>query len=457
MDASGSIARHFANTQFTDLPMAVVEATKKEILDFLGVSLCGADQAGARELLELIREWGGKPESSLIGFNGKVPAPNAAHFNATAAHTLDFDDVHEYAVVHPGVAVIPTALAMAEQTGHLDGRTFITGCALGVDMMCRMTSAPTPGRSPVKTGWHLTTLFGLLGAAATAGKIMQLPEQQLVYAMGIAYHQSSGNGQAVIDGTHAKRLGPGFSVRGGIVSALLAGKGVTGAVNSLEGENGLFKQYFQGDYDPTPLTKDLGQFYEGVNVAIKPYPCCRGIHPAIDSALALVKAHSVIPDDIASITIHVSDDHRYLLCQPEEAKLTPRNPVDSQFSLPWGVATAMVKGRVTLDDFTPAAISDPAVLAVTSKMTIKTDNGLIRSDTPDPTRVDVTTRQGQTYSEMVPYPLGSLERPMSFEDCAQKFKACAKKLKAHQSDQIIEMVAHLEKLDNLEKLTQILH
>ena len=154
----------------------------------------------------------------------------------------------------------------AERIGNLSGEEFITSVALGVDMMCRLALATMPGEVVFKTGWHLTSIFGFLGAAATAARLLRLDEERMVHAMGIGYHQSAGNGQCVIDGGLTKRLGPGFSVKGGVTAALMAQKGVTGARNCLDGESGLYRVYFQGKYDHNTLTRNLGESFGIVRV-----------------------------------------------------------------------------------------------------------------------------------------------------------------------------------------------
>ena len=368
MDASSLFAKNLRNTKFDDLPQKVVDETKKQILDILGVAIGGFPQRGAKELRELVLGWGGKEESSVIGTSVKVPVLNAAHANATMAHCLDYDDVHEKAVMHSGVVIIPTSLAMAEFKGGIPGKDLITAVAIGVDMMCRLALATTPGKSAVELGWHLTTLFGFLGVAGTAARILGLDEEGIVNAIGIGYHQSCGNGQTVKDGALTKRLGPGFAVKGGITSALLAEKGVTGAHNSLEGQWGLYNQYMHGDYGPDILREDLGKRFEGMNVAIKPYPCCRGVHPAIDAALVLKNERGIEKEDIQEIVIYVTEAHYALLCSPEDAKCNPRNPVDAQFSIPWGVATAIANDQVTLGDYTETAIKSDMIKGVTKKL-----------------------------------------------------------------------------------------
>ena len=455
MDAAVVFARNFANTKYEDLSLEVVNATKKEILDLLGVALGGISQPGATHVCKLIQEWGGKEESSIIGSSLKVPAPNAAQANATMAHSLDFDDVHEAAVMHPGIAAIPVALAVAEAEGNFSGKELITATSLGVDMMCRLALATTPGKNPIDLGWHLTSLFGFVGSAATAARIMQLPEESIVDAIGIGYHQCAGNGQCVKDGALTKRLGPGFAIKGGITAALLAKAGVTGSTNSFEGVWGLYQQYMDGDYSREILLDDLGKRFEGVNVAIKPYPCCRGIHPAIDAGLSLAIENGIRSEDIKEIILTVTEAHLSLLCTPEDAKKSPRSPVDAQFSIPWGVASALVGRRVGLDDFTESAITNKSVLDVTRKMRLEVDDSLSKPG-PDPTRVKVLTNDGKVIEKIVHTPLGSLERPMSYEDCANKFRDCAKSLGSGKVERIIEWVGRLEKLNDIREIIRLL-
>jgi 2-methylcitrate dehydratase PrpD len=345
---------------------------------------------------------------------------------------------------------------MAEFKGRLSGKDLITSVALGVDMMCRLALATTPGKSPIELGWHLTTLFGFLGVAGTAARILGLDEEGIINAIGIAYHQSCGNSQTVKDGALTKRLGPGFAVKGGITAALLAEKGVTGARNSLEGDYGLYNLYMRGDYGPDILREDLGKRFEGMNVGIKPYPCCRGIHPAIDAALSLKNENKIKKEDIKEIIIYVTEAHYSLLCSPEDAKCNPRNPVDAQFSIPWGVATAIANNQVTLDDYTETAIKNDVIKGITKKMRIEKDNGLRRPDKMEPTRIEIRISEGGSYSKVVEHPLGSLERPMTFEDCSRKFRDCARQLGNEKTDKVIEMVGQLDKLPDIGDLFPLL-
>jgi 2-methylcitrate dehydratase PrpD len=456
MDATFEFAKNFVNVTFDDLPAEVVEITKKEVLDTLAVAVAGFGQPGPKELMEMVQEWGGKEEATLIGSKQKVPAPNAAQVNATLTHTRDYDDVHEQAVMHPGVVTIPPAMAMAELKGGLNGKEFITAVALGVDMICRLGLGTRPGVSPIQTGWHFTALYGYPTAALTAGRVLGLDEEKMVNAFGIAYHQCSGNGQCTIDGALTKRMGPGFSVRGGVTAALLAQRGVTGARNCLEGQEGLFKVYHHGEYDRNILIHDLGRFFEGSNVSIKPYPCCRGVHPSIDAALALRAKYNINPKEIKEILFATGSANYKLLCTPFEAKVRPRNPVDAQFSIPWGIATILAKGRVTMGDYTPQAIEDKDILDLTSKLRAEVDHSLDNPRGIEPARIKVLMNNGDTFTEQVQFALGTPNRPMSFDDCIKKFEDIVSFtggwMKEDNVKKAIDFVANLEKQTNVTDL-----
>lgn len=449
-----TIGDYVVNTTYENLPPEVIEVTKKQILDFFAVSMAGYDAPGVKELRELYESLGGTAESTILGSLAKVPAINAAQVNASMAHALDFDDVHEYAIVHPGVITIPVALAIAEKIGKVNGRDFITAVAIGVDLACRFALAPVPGRKP-HIGWHLTSVFGYLVSAVVTAKLLSLSKAQILNAMGIAYHQAAGNGQSVKDGALTKRLGPGFAVRGGMISALLAERGVTGTKNFISGEWGIYNLYFKGDYDVAVLVDKLGEDFLNKDVVFKPYPCCRGIHPAIDAALNILKENpSLETDKIEKVILEVSESHYQLLCSPEEFKRFPRNIVDAQFSIPWGVAVALSKKQVSLDYLKEETLKDPAILGITSKMEIKVNPKLNRRscESIEPTIVVIKTKDGRSYTALEENPLGSIKRPMEWEDCIRKFRNCVPYLPDFSLHDLILRIKQLEVINDVKDL-----
>jgi 2-methylcitrate dehydratase PrpD len=362
------------------------------------------------------------------------------------------------ALVHIGCVAVSTCFAVAERMGKVSGRDFITALALGGDFLARLGLASKPGGSALSAGWHPTTLFGFLGAAAMAGKIMQLDEEKMINALGLAYHQCGGAGSGVADGALAKRMGPGLAASAGIRSALMAERGITGERDPLEGKTGLFNTYMGGDYDVNILTGGLGEKFEGSNIGDKPYPCCGLTHACIDAALTLINRHTINLEQIGEIIVY-GGNAVYELSQPPEIKCAPRTITDAQFSVPWVVATAIVNGRVTVGDFTEEALKRQDILEVSQKVSARLDPAMNRHGV-GPGGVIITLKDGTEYTEEVEYCLGSVERPMTFEDCTKKFRECAafsiKPLPDAKVDTIIDLITGLEKIDDATEIIRLL-
>ena len=244
------LADYVARVRYQDLPAEIVVAAKRDVLDQLGVILAGRSALGCNEVVELVKEWGGKGESTIIGRGEKGPSFWAALANSMMGSSLDYDDTYEYEAgkaLHPGASVIPACLAIAERKGKVHGKDFITAAVAGIDVTCRLLEAT---RTTMKeTGWAFPPLFGYFGAAAGASKILGLGKEGIVNAFGIAYSQAAGNLQCIVDGALTKRMQPAFSASAGVLSALLAARGITGSINTFEGRHGFYKVYLQNKYE----------------------------------------------------------------------------------------------------------------------------------------------------------------------------------------------------------------
>lgn len=455
MDAILEFIRAYSQLKYEDLPAPAVAAAKQEVLDSLAAALGGSGQAGIGDLVAVVKEWGGSPQATVIAYGFKCPAPFAAQVNASMTHALDYDDGHQVAQVHIGCVAVATCLAVAERMGGQSGQELIAVLVTGADFLARLGLASYPGGSLIKSGWHPTPLFGHLGAALMAGRLIGLDEGQMVNALGIAYHQCAGNSQCVNDGALTKRMGPGLAARSGLTAALMAERGITGAHNVLEGEYGLFRQYLGGDYDRQRLLKALGKTFEGVNIGFKPYPCCGFAHAFIDATLALRDKHNIEVEKIKTITAYCGDTS-YEIAQPPEVKSQPRNPVDAQFSLPWTIATALVRGKVGPEDFTPEAIRDKAVLSVAGKFHAVPEPAFNRHGV-GPGKLTIEMADGAVRTEEVEHCLGSVERPMSLADCAGKFRqGAAASVKPLAADTVEEVIGMIEGLEGLKDATAII-
>jgi 2-methylcitrate dehydratase PrpD len=464
MDAAYSLAKNMVDFQSDHLPADVLDHTKKQVLDIIGVALGGSSKAGVGELAAIVIDWAGKEESAIFCYGKKVPAPNAAQVNATMGHALDYDDTGD-GPTHPSVVIVPSALAVAERQGSVSGREFVAAVALGVDMMGRLGQSFRSGlkTAPVSghpgAGWHLTALYGYLAAAGVAARLLGLDEERMLHAFGIAYHQCAGNGQCVTEGALTKRMGPGFAARGGIVAALMAQKGITGARESLEGEVGLFNLYHKGEYDPAPLTSSLGKNFTGLHALMKPYPCCKGTHSYVDLALAMLARHHFRPEDIQEITVFHQDD-KYFLLSPLEKRRRPENPVDSQFSLPWAVAAVFARGRAGIGEFTEEAIRSPDILGMSARVRIAVDKRVGEKPGFLPAKIGITTSSERTIIETADVPAGGGEKPLPFADYERKFRDCAayavRPRTGKQIDKIIALVKNLEQVEDVRELIEYL-
>jgi 2-methylcitrate dehydratase PrpD len=458
MDAIYNFVKNFIKTDYKNIPANAVEAAKKEVLDSLATAIGGSSKDGIKELVDMVKEWGGSEQSTIIAYGMKCPAPNAAQVNGTMIHALDYDDGHPTGLVHVGCVAVSTAFAVAERMGKVSGEKFIKAIVLGADFASRLGLASRPGSSLIKSGWHPTTLYGFLSAAAIASILMDLDEERIVNALGIAYHQCAGNTQSGMDGALTKRMGPGIAAKGGITAALMAERGITGAKNVLEGEKGMFNLYHEGDYDPKLLTADLGKRFEGAGIDYKRYPCCGFTHPFIDATLALIARHTIKPDEIREITAYCGESS-YGLCLPPEERCSPRNIVISQFSVPWAIGTALVKGKASVEDFTEEAIKREDVLEVSRKVTGILDPVLNRHGV-SPGRVTIVMKDGTEYTEEAGFTVDQGEISMTLDDCAAKFRECSsssiKPLSSDNVEKVIGLIKNMEKLDDAAEAIRLL-
>src|SRR6266850_856999 len=233
--AARRLARFVTDLGLKDVPARVVQRAGLLTLDALGCCLAASKYDFARAVRTTAERLGGPPESGLVGSAVRVAAANAALANATLAHGLDFDDTREDAIVHTGAVVVPTSLAVAEAVSA-SGRAALEAIVAGVEVMCRVGLA-VPGRFHARH-YHPTALAGTFGAAAAAGKLYGLTEDELVRAFGICGSQASGIIEYLADGSWTKRLHAGWAAHAGVVATLLGHAGFTGPETVFEGEHG---------------------------------------------------------------------------------------------------------------------------------------------------------------------------------------------------------------------------
>lgn len=457
-DAAFTIAKRYAAIGYGDLSAKAVDLTKQTILDTLGCAVAGSTAAAAAEIIELGREFGGAPQSTVMAVGDRLPAPMAAFINGAISHARDFDDTHDKAVLHVGSASVAAALAVAERAGKVDGKALITAVCLAGDLISRMGLAT---KIPLHDGgWMFSPLYGYFGAMVAAGKILGLNEEQFINGFGIAYCQAAGNLQVNIDDEHAlsKRLQIGFAAQGGVMAALLAQKGLTGARHSMEGRWGMYNLFHKSQYDRAELLDELGTRYETENLSFRPFACNRQAHGHIDAALQIRAEHDLNPDDVASVTVYVHSEPHFL-CTPLEIRRHPAEIVHAQNSIPYSVAVALTNGRVLISDYEPKTFGNPAVNRMAAKVSPKVDPSLPTRIIP-PAKVEVVTRDGRTLVKQVTFAKGHPSRPMTWDELKDKFRDCtthsAVPLARANVEAAVALLDDLENVDDVGRIARLL-
>ncbi len=455
------VAQHIVRCRYDDLSPEVVRAAKAHLLDTLGVAVGGSGRPGCGIVAELVAEWGGSPDSTVLVYGSKVPVVSAALANGTMGHALDSDDNHDVIAYKASVATVPAALAVAQKVGGVSGKDFLTAYCVGSDLGCRMGLAIRP-----KPAHAMGRELGCFAAAAASAKLLKLDGEQTLYAVGLAHSEVSLSGMVTTSPALTKRLGIGLAARAGVFAALLAQKGYTSLRNVFQGTTGYYRIYHGQEGDMEELTADLGRRFEIARVAFKPFPSCRYTHGAVTGALAIAREHGIIARQIGDVVVQLcqrdAETVGGLGDSAQRAKaVRPQSPVDAQFSVPYTVATAFLRGAPRIRHFTAAGYGDEEVLALADRGRIVAVPALGQTARDvKPAIVTVKTLDGSTYEKRVDFPKGSPENPLTDDERLAKFWDCishaAMPLYRDKVEEVVELVDSIEKLDDVSRIPQLL-
>jgi 2-methylcitrate dehydratase PrpD len=446
------LAEYIHNLRWDNLPEEVVKSAKLFFLDYLASAIAGykINRVYSDAMTKLYSAMSGKPESSVLFHDLKLPAPNAALLNGFYGHGADIDDGQRTANGHPGIVVIPAVLAMAEAEG-LSGKDVIMAMVAGYDIFVRMASAANP--SHFNRGFHSTGTIGTIASGGAVAKVLSLDAQGVRNALSLAAIQAAGIHEISESGQAAKPLSPGKAAYGGVLAGRMAQMGLEGPREALEGEKGFIKA-FTDSFDFAKIEKDLGKDFKITSCYVKLYPGCRHTHAAVDVAVKLHKTGPVSPDLIEKIYIHT---------YPASIRITgsifePSCENEAKFSLPYSVATGLVKGDFTLDDLDVTRSFDPKVREMVRKIEIISDPQLEnRAANIRGARVELVFKDGSRKEAGVVLPKGDPEIPVTRKDIENKLAACAKgEMTAEKQAAIIKAVWELEKMTNLDDLSRLL-
>ena len=413
------LADRIVSIDTTALPSSIRETCERLLIDIIG--LCAA--ARSTDYVTAARAaWPDPGPSTVIAHPRPLTAAGAAFVNGTAAHGEDFDDTFEGGPIHAGAVIVPAVLALAEQE-KLNGTAVLRGLAVGAEAICRLSTVVP--KAVHKSGFHPTSVFGAMGAAAGSGAALGLNRTQLVHALGIAGSMAGGIIEYLADGSWTKRMHPGWAAQSGLRAALLARAGFTGPRTVFEGTHGLFQAFARTrDGDWPALLDRLGDRWVMETLAFKLYPCGTMIQPYLDCALRL-RERGVAPADISEIVCEVGEGTVHRLWEPLSEKQRPPNGYAAKFATPYCIAHAILHGSVGLDAFDDSSVSDPGVTALAAKIRYQIDpaNPYPRAFTG---HLRARLADGRTIEERQPHMRGGASEPLTRAEIEEKLRSNAR-------------------------------
>lgn len=351
-----------------------------------------------------------------------VDAEEAAFAHAVAGHGLEMDDVHNASSSHPGVIVIPAALACAEAFGR-SGAELLEAIVAGYEVMLEVGVATGPAALYAR-GFHPTPTCGVFGAAAAAGRLMRLDAGAMADALGLAWSFAGGNMSFQTEGSLAKRIQVGWASRSGLAAARLAAAGARGPRRVFEA-GGFCEAYAGTAWPELNAEGDPARPLRILEVSIKPHACCRYIQSPIDAILKL-RSDGLTADAVETIDARIASAGLALVAEPADFKRRPSTPEEAQFSLPYSLAVALVAGDAGPDRYRQPWLSDPRVADLASRVGAGSSPWI---DDAFPARwgaeVAVRTRDGETRATRLENGLGDPEWPLDEAALGRKFDSLA--------------------------------
>lgn len=405
-DVTRTLARWLVAARPEDLPEAVRKEARRTFMNYVGCAVGGSPHPTVDVAVSALAPFGGPAQASVLGRSERTDVFTAALLNGISSHVLDYDDTHLKTVIHPGGPVVSAILALAEYR-PVSGRDFLHALVLGVDTECRIGNAVYPAH--YDRGWHITGTTGPFGAAAAAGKLLGLDEQQMTWALGIAAAQPVGLREMF--GTMTKPYHPGRAAQNGLMAAVLASRGFTSTEVGLEGKSA-WVNVLSDKRDWGQITGELGDRWEILLNTYKPFPCGVVLHPTIDACLQLREEHGLKPEDIERIELAV-----HPLVLELTGKKTPQTGLEGKFSVYFAAAVAIVAGTVGVRQFSDEAVRDPATVALRDRVAATVDAAIREEQV----RAVVTLKDGRRLEKFIEHVISSVENPLSDRQLDGKF------------------------------------
>lgn len=445
-------AQLVCRSRFEDLsPLAVAKA-KVFLMDTLACGVAGRTGPHAHELAVAAQQWGQGNEAVVWGSHLRAPAAQAAVINGYRIHALEWDCVHEPAVVHPMATLLPALLAFSERSAAagrpVSGQQFLLAMTMGVEIAATLGAA---SKSVMR--FFRPATCGGFGVVAGLGVLASLDEATVMNAFGIQYGQTSGTMQAHVEGSMLLGLQVGFNGRAGLTSVDLAMAGMTGPQDILTGPYGYYT-LFETEHDIAHWWPQLGQQWHITELSHKPFPSGRLTHAAVDAVQQAVAALNFGPNDLKTMHVGAPPLTYRLVGRPD---IPNPQPNYARLCIPYVVAATLSHGTCTPASFAPQHLSDPALHALAAKVQVSlNDNPDVNALWPQQIRIEL--HDGRVWEKEIHTPIGHPDNPLSAAACETKFRQCwgIADMPASQGDALLKLIDGLESVADVSALTQCL-
>jgi 2-methylcitrate dehydratase PrpD len=426
------LAQYVVSAKYDDLPANVRKEGVRTLLNWVGVAIGGSRHQTVDIAASALGPFSGPSQASLLGRRERFDIMNAAFINGVSSHIFDYDDTHLKTIIHPAGPVASAILALSEMQ-QVTGKDFLNALVLGVESECRIGNAVYPNHYDV--GWHITGTAGVFGAAAAAGRLLGLSEQQMTWALGLAASQPVGLRESF--GSMNKSFNPGRAASNGLFAAILASKNFTSSDGMIEAKRG-WANTISTKQDWAEITQGLGQRFETALNTYKPFACGIVLHPAIDAAIQLRNEQQLDASQVKRIELKV-----HPLVLELTGKKTPQDGLEGKFSVYHAVAVALIEGAGGEKQFSDRAVRDPVVIELRGKVVPVIDPAI----KPEQVEMSIELGDGRVLRRRIEHAIGSLEKPMSDADLERKFADLAEGiLPRQQAAKVMELCWKVEGL-----------